>query len=143
MSRSLKRLRRLVDIRRRQEESARSALADSLRHASEISEEVRLRSEALGSVMSGDTPVSRRQAEPLVAAAGNAIAAAKAAESSAYATVEEIKKDWMATATRLQGAERLTQRATEAERELELSQDRVAVDEAVTSRSNKHEEGEE
>ncbi len=140
MSRSLKRLRRLVDIRRRQEESARSALADSLRNASAISEEVRMRSEALGSLLSGVAPASRRQVEPLAEAASTAIAAAKAAESAAYGTVEEIRKDWAATATRLQGAERLEQRATEAERQTELGADRTAAEEAITSRSQSHEE---
>lgn len=136
MSRSLKRLRRLVDIRRRQEESARSALAASLRHASEISEEVRLRSEALDSVMSGVAPVTRRQNEPLLDAAGKAITAAKAAESAAYGTVEEIRADWAATATRLQGAERLEQRATDAQKQDELSQGRAVLDDDITSRLN-------
>ena len=67
MSRDISRLRRLLDLRRRQEEHARVQLAQSLQKASEISDEVRARTQAFERVLEGDaTPRQRPHLDALL-----------------------------------------------------------------------------
>ena len=62
-----KRLRRLLDLRRRQEKTARRQLADSLRRAAEISDVVRVRTDELESALAGrHIPEHRRHLDLLV-----------------------------------------------------------------------------
>ena len=141
MSRSGRRLARLLDLRRRQEEAARVQLARSLRRAGEISEEVRTRSEALEDVIAGDrTPRERTNLEMLTEIATPAILAAKAAEASAIGAVHEIRREWNRTAVRLKGIERAEERQQEERREIEDAIALRALDDAVSSRSRGEDE---
>ncbi len=132
--RSVFQLRRLLDLRRRQEESSRVQLAASLRKASTISDEVRHRSQALESVLRGTEPTGRRHAEMIADVASHAVAAARAAEASAHGTAEELHREWQRAARRLKGLERLEAKKRLAQHEAESRAEALRVDEAVSSR---------
>ena len=84
MTRNTQRLRRLLDLRKRQEEQARVQLAQSLKKAAEISDEVKARTEALERALDGNPePRVRSHLETLMVMAEPAIRAAQAAEASA------------------------------------------------------------
>ncbi|MFQ5558860.1 MAG: hypothetical protein ACE5GB_15305, partial [Acidimicrobiales bacterium] len=83
------RLRRLLGLRRRQEEQARAQLAQSLRRVSELSDEVRARSDALEAVMRGREPKRHAAVEAITDASSLAVAAVRAAEASAMSTTDE------------------------------------------------------
>ena len=135
MSRSPNRLRRLLDLRRRQEENARVQLAQSLHRAAGISAEVRARTEALELVLSGHgTTVRRPHLEVLTAMTTPAILAAQAAEASAVSTVMEIRREWNRAAIRLKGLERLDEKHTEEARQDELRDAAHQADDAVVGR---------
>lgn len=135
MSRDLKRLRRLVDLRRRQEEQARAQLAQSLRKASEISEEVRARTEAFERVLEGDAaPRERRQLETLLEFAEPAIVAARAAEASAIGAAEEVRREWQRTAMRLKGMEKLEDRRVAEIEEIVEASEQVTLDDSTNTR---------
>lgn len=141
MRRSPRRLARLLDIRRRQEEAARVQLAQSLRKAADLSDEVRSRSEALETVLAGQRPVRERaQLDALSEFATPAILAARAAEASAMAAAQEIRREWQRTATRLKGIERVDEKQRRERREIEDQADRRAFDDAVTARSPRRDE---
>lgn len=141
MSRSPRRLARLLDLRRRQEEAARVQLAQSLRRAATISDEVRTRSEALEDVLAGERPVRERSnLEMLTEIATPAILAAKAAEASAMGAVQEIRREWNRTAVRLKGIERADERQRDAAREAEAAVALRALDDAMTSRVGREDE---
>ncbi len=129
-------LRRLLDLRRRQEETSRRDLAESVRKASSISEEVRHRTEALDAVLRGnpEDPTRRRHVEMIADVAGHAVAAARAAEASAHGTAEELRREWQRAARRLKGLERLEEKARIERIETEARLEQARVDEAITSR---------
>lgn len=128
-------LRRLLDLRRRQEETSRVQLAQSLRKVSSISDEVRHRSEALEAVLQGSADPTRRQHAQMIAdMANHAIVAARAAEASAQGTAEELRREWQRAARRLKGLERLEEKKRLDQAEADARAERVRVDEAVTSR---------
>lgn len=132
------RLARLLDLRRRQEENARQNLAQSLRHAAGISEEVRHRTEALEAAIGGEpSPRRLRHLETMAAIAEPAIFAARAAELSARSTAEELRRDWQKTARRLKGLERLEENHVEQERVERERQARIELDDLITSRHRK------
>lgn len=137
MSRAV-RLARLLDLRRRQEETARQNLSESLRNAAEISDEVRHRTQALEAAIGGQPhPRRLRHLETMAAIAEPAIFAARAAELSARSAAEELRRDWQKTARRLKGLERLEQNRAEQEREDRERQIRVELDDLITSRHRK------
>ena len=137
MSRSA-RLSRLLDLRRRQEETSRQHLATSLRHAAKLSDEVRNRTEALEAALSGQPSASRRRHLDAVAQiAEPAIFAARAAELSARSAAEELRRDWQRAARRLKGLERLQETRAEQERELADRNARLELEDLVTSRHKK------
>ncbi len=141
MTRDAKRLRRLLDLRRRQEEAARVQLAQSLRRAAEISDEVRDRTEALEDVLGGNLEPRRRQhLETITSIAQPAILAAHAAESSARGTAEEIRREWRRTARRLKGLERLEDRRVAEELEVGVRSERQQIDDAMSSRQGDEEQ---
>lgn len=128
-------LKRLLDLRRRQEETSRVNLAESMRKASSISDEVRQRTEALDAVLQGNTePARRRHAEMIADVASHAVAAARAAEASAHGTAEELRREWQRAARRLKGLERLEEKARIDRLEAEARIEQARVDEAITSR---------
>lgn len=129
------RLRRLLDLRHRQEETARRHLAESLRRASDISAELKARTDALNSALTGQhDPVRRRHLDILVEMATPAIRAAAAAEASALGTADELRREWEKTAVRLKGIERLHENAV-AERDERMTRDEARrLDDALTSR---------
>ena len=130
-----KRLRRLLHLRRRQEETARRQLADSLRRAAEISDEVRVRTDALESALAGRrTPEQRRHLDVIVEIATPAILAAQAAEASALGAVAELRREWNKSAIRLKGMERLEERAREAELERIAEDEMRRIDDALMGR---------
>lgn len=137
MSRT-RRLRRLLDLRRRQEETARIQLAQSMEKAAELSEEVRQRTEALESVLAGTPHVRRRShLDALVEMTTPAMLAARAAEASAMNTVVEIRREWSRAAVRLKGLERLEENhAAEAEAE-EAAETARQIDDAIVGRFGK------
>lgn len=109
-------------------------LAASLRKASTISDEVRLRSQALESVLRGTEPTRRRHAEMIADVASHAVAAARAAEASAHGTAEELHREWQRAARRLKGLERLEEKKHVAQQEGERRAEALRIDEAITSR---------
>ena len=129
------RLRRLLDLRRRQEETARSQLASSLHRVSELSDEVKQRSNALERVLRGTAPGRKRRVEAIADAASTAILAARAAEASAIRTTDEIRNTWRRALRRVDGLERVEQRVADAAHEAERRAERSAVDEVVSSRA--------
>jgi len=132
------RLARLLDLRRRQEETARQNLSESLRNAAEISDEVRNRTQALEAAIGGQpNPHRLRHLETMAAIAEPAIFAARAAELSARSAAEELRRDWQKTARRLKGLERLEENRAEQEREDRERQIRVELDDLITSRHRK------
>ena len=140
MSRDTKRLRRLLDLRRRQEEAARVQLAKSLRRAADISDEVRDRTEALEAVLGGNLEPRRHPHLAAIAAiAEPAILAAHAAEVSARGAAEEIRREWRRTAKRLKGLERLDERRHAEEFELIQRGERAETDDAINSRHGEDE----
>ncbi len=129
------RLRRLLDLRRRQEENARVQLAQSLQRAATISDEVRVRTEALESVLAGaEQPHRRSHLDALREMTMPAILAAQAAEASAMNTVVEIRREWNRAAIRLKGLERLEEKHVEAVREEHRRDRATQTDDAMTSR---------
>lgn len=138
MTRSPHRLRRLLQLRRRQEETARVQLAQSLQRAATISDEVRARTEALESVISG-VPVGRQRSnlDALSEIAAPAILAAQAAEASAISTAVEIRREWKRAAIRLKGLERLEEKHAEEARQKQARETARDVDDAMTSRFGK------
>lgn len=135
MSRTPRRLHRLLGLRRRQEEAARIQLAQSMEKAAELSDEVRQRTEALESVLSGSPqPRRRSHLDALVEMTTPALLAARAAEASAMNTVVEIRREWSRAAVRLKGLERLEENhATEARAEEALETARQ-TDDAIVGR---------
>jgi len=135
MSRKPHRLRRLLDLRRRQEETARVQLAQSMEKAAQLSDEVRQRTEALESVLAGShQPMRRSHLDALVEMTTPAMLAARAAEASAMNTVVEIRREWSRAAVRLKGLERLEENdlaAVEAEEALETARQ---TDDAIVGR---------
>ena len=132
------RLARLLDLRRRQEETSRQHLAQSLRHAAEISSEVRVRTEALEAAIGGQpSPRRLRHLDTVAAIAEPAIFAARAAELSARGAAEELRRDWQRAARRLKGLERLEENRAAEEREASERQNRVELDDLITSRHRK------
>lgn len=132
------RLRRLLDLRRRQEENARVQLAQSLRRAAALSDEVRSRTDALEAAIAGSPePRMRRHLDTLVEIATPAILAAQAAEASAMGTVDELRREWHKAAIRLKGMERLEERATTAEEERLAAAELRRLDDALMSRLRK------
>ena len=135
MSRDLGRLRRLLDLRRRQEEQARVQLAQSLQKASEISDEVRARTEAFERVLGGDTaPRQRSPLDTLLEFAEPALLAARAAEASALGAVEEVRREWNRAAIRLKGMERLEERRVAEIDEAAAELDRITIEDATNRR---------
>ncbi len=132
--RSAFQLRRLLDLRRRQEETSRVQLAASLRKASSISDEVRHRSQALEAVLRGTEPTRRSQAEMIADVASHAVAAARAAEASAHGTADELHREWQRAARRLKGLERLEEKQKAEQTEADARDERARVDDAITSR---------
>ena len=136
MTRDAKRLRRLVDLRRRQEETARVQLAQSLQKAAEISDEVRVRSEALEAALAGNPEPRRKEhLEALLEIAQPALNAAQAAEASARGAAEEIRREWRRTAKRLKGMERLDDRHEAEQLAFRRRADQAHFDDALSSRS--------
>ncbi len=135
MSRTPHRLRRLLDLRRRQEEAARIQLAQSMEKVAELSEEVRQRTEALESVLTGSAPPARRShLDALIEMTTPAMLAARAAEASAMNTVVEIRREWSRAAVRLKGLERLEENAQAAAAEKEAAEVARETDDAIVGR---------
>lgn len=135
MSPSPKRLARILTLRRRQEEAARVQLARSMEKAAEISDEVKARTDALESVLAGQTIVTQRtQLDVLADAATPAIVAAKAASASAVGAVSELRQEWVRTAIRMKGLERLEERRIEAQRLEEQRDESLRLEDSVSSR---------
>lgn len=135
MTRDLRRLRRLIDLRRRQEEQARLQLAQSLRKASELSDEVRARTEAFERALEGETaPRQRPHLEALLDFAEPALLAARAAEASALGAVDEVRREWNRAAVRLKGMERLEERTVHERDEKIAEAERHALDDATNRR---------
>jgi flagellar export protein FliJ len=135
MSRTPHRLRRLLDLRRRQEEAARIQLAQSMAKAAELSEEVRQRTEALESVLSGSQPSARRShLDALVEMTAPATLAARAAEASAMSTVVEIRREWSRAAVRLKGLERLEENDLAAAEAKDAREAARQTDDAIVGR---------
>ena len=132
------RLRRLLDLRRRQEETARVQLAQSMQKAAELSDEVRQRTEALESVLSGSaaspTPARRSHLDALVEMTTPAMKAARAAEASAMNTVVEIRREWSRAAVRLKGLERLEENHRAAAEEEQARENARQTDDAIVGR---------
>ncbi len=140
MTRDAKRLRRILDLRKRQEEQARVQLAQSLRKAAEISDEVKARTEALERALEGDsTPRVRSHLETLMVMAEPAIRAAQAAEASAMGAAEEVRREWNRAAQRLKGMERLDERRAEEVAERQASQEKAALDDSASNRAGDRE----
>ncbi len=140
MTRDAKRLRRLLDLRKRQEEQARIQLAQSLRKAAEISDEVKARTEALERAIDGNTePRRRSHLESLMEMAEPAILAAKAAEASAMGAAEEVRREWNRAAQRLKGMERLDDRRAEEQAEVEAGREKAALDDSASNRAGDRE----
>ena len=140
MTRAAKRLRRLLDLRKRQEEQARVQLAQSLRKAAEISDEVKARTEALERAIDGNTePRRRSHLESLMEMAEPAILAAKAAEASAMGAAEEVRREWNRAAQRLKGMERLDDRRAEEQAEVEADREKAALDDSASNRAGDRE----
>ncbi|MCH1435162.1 MAG: hypothetical protein L7U56_05790 [Acidimicrobiales bacterium] len=140
MTRDQKRLRRILDLRKRQEEQARVQLAQSLRKAAEISDEVKARTQALERALEGDqSPRVRPHLETLMVMAEPAIRAAQAAEASAIGAAEEVRREWNRAAQRLKGMERLDERRTEEIAEQQASQDKLALDDSASNRAGDRE----
>lgn len=141
MSRSPKRLARILTLRRRQEEAARIQLARSMEKAAEISDEVRARTDALESVLAGEMrPHERTQLDVLADAAMPAIVAAKAASASAVGAVAELRQEWVRTAVRMKGLERLEERRIETERLEDQRDEALRLQDAVSARLRKDDE---
>ena len=136
MTRSPHRLRRLLDLRRRQEETARIQLAQSMARAAELSDEVRHRTEALESVLagSGTPPARRSHLEALIEVTTPAMLAARAAEASALNTVVEIRREWSRAAVRLKGLERLEKNDQAAAAAEEAREAARQTDDAIIGR---------
>ena len=140
MKRDAKRLRRLLDLRKRQEEQTRVQLAQSLRKAAEISDEVKARTEALERALEGSTePRRRSHLESLMVMAEPAILAAQAAEASAMGAAEEVRREWNRAAQRLKGMERLDDRRVEEEAEIEADREKAAFDDSASNRAGDRE----
>lgn len=140
MTRDAKRLRRILDLRKRQEEQARVQLAQSLRKAAEISDEVKARTEALERALDGDaSPRVRSHLETLMVMAEPAIRAAQAAEASAMGAAEEVRREWNRAAQRLKGMERLDERRAEDAAERQASQENAALDDSASNRAGDRE----
>lgn len=137
MARDRQRLRRLVDLRRRQERQARSQLAQSLQKVAEISEEVRVRTEAFERVLEGDTnPRQRTHLATLMEFVEPTIQAARAAEASAMGAAAEVRREWQRTAMRLKGMERLEERRLAELEEIVRAAEAVDFDDAATARGH-------
>ena len=140
MTRDAKRLRRILDLRKRQEEQARVQLAQSLRKAAEISDEVKARTEALERALEGQPePRVRSHLETLMVMAEPAIRAAQAAEVSAMGAAEEVRREWNRAAQRLKGMERLDERRTEEEAEIRSTREKAALDDSASNRAGDRE----
>lgn len=140
MTRDAKRLRRLLDLRRRQEEQARVQLATSLRKAADISDEVKARTKALERVLDGrPEPSHRAHLESLLELAQPAIFAAQAAEASAMAAADEVRREWNRAAQRLKGMERLDDRRAEEHAEAEVGREKAALDDSTSNRAGDRE----
>jgi flagellar export protein FliJ len=125
----------LLDLRRRQEETARIQLAKSMEKAAELSEEVRQRTEALESVLSGSPqPARRRHLDALVEVTTPAMLAARAAEASAMSTMVEIRREWSRAAVRLKGLERLEENQAAADDAHEAVESAREIDDAIIGR---------
>lgn len=135
MSRSSNRLRRLLQLRRRQEETARVQLAQSMQKAAALSDEVRARTEALDAVLAGSPqPRRRSHLDALVEMTTPAILAARAAEASAASTVVEIRKEWTRAAIRLKGLERLEENHLAAAHDADTKDVARQTDDAIVGR---------
>ena len=140
MTRNTQRLRRLLDLRKRQEEQARVQLAQSLKKAAEISDEVKARTEALERALDGNPePRVRSHLETLMVMAEPAIRAAQAAEASAIGAAHEVRREWNRAAQRLKGMERLEDRHLEAETERRVSQEKAQLDDSASNRAGDRE----
>lgn len=140
MTRNTARLRRLLDLRKRQEEQARVQLAQSLKKAAEISDEVKARTEALERALEGRSePRVRSHLETLMVMAEPAIRAAQAAEVSAMGAAEEVRREWNRAAQRLKGMERLDDRHAEEQAELRSNQEKAALDDSASNRAGDRE----
>ena len=140
MTRNTQRLRRLLDLRKRQEEQARVQLAQSLKKAAEISDEVKARTEALERALEGQPePRVRSHLETLMVMAEPAIRAAQAAEVSAMGAAEEVRREWNRAAQRLKGMERLDERRTEEEAEIRSTREKAALDDSASNRAGDRE----
>ena len=140
MTRNTQRLRRLLDLRKRQEEQARVQLAQSLKKAAEISDEVKARTEALERALEGSPePRVRSHLETLMVMAEPAIRAAQAAEVSAMGAAQEIRREWNKAAQRLKGMERLEDRHLEEQAERRANQDKAQLDDSASNRAGDRE----
>ncbi len=140
MTRNTQRLRRLLDLRKRQEEQARVQLAQSLKKAAEISDEVKARTEALERALEGSPePRVRSHLETLMVMAEPAIRAAQAAEVSAMGAAQEVRREWNKAAQRLKGMERLEDRHLEEQAERRANQDKAQLDDSASNRAGDRE----
>ncbi len=140
MTRNTQRLRRLLDLRKRQEEQARVQLAQSLKKAAEISDEVKARTEALERALEGSPePRVRSHLETLMVMAEPAIRAAQAAEVSAMGAAQEVRKEWNKAAQRLKGMERLEDRHLEEQAERRANQEKAQLDDSASNRAGDRE----
>jgi flagellar export protein FliJ len=140
MTRNAQRLRRLLDLRKRQEEQARVQLAQSLKKASEISDEVKARTEALERALEGSPePRVRSHLETLMVMAEPAIRAAQAAEVSAMGAAQEVRREWNKAAQRLKGMERLEDRRVEEQAERQAHQEKAQLDDSASNRAGDRE----
>ncbi len=114
----------------------RAQLGSSLQKVSELSDEVKERSDALESVLRGADPGRKHRMEAITDAASMAILAARAAEASAVHTAEEIRRTWRRAVTRVDGLERVEERALEVARDDRRRAEAHAVDDAVATRSH-------
>ena len=140
MTRNAQRLRRLLDLRKRQEEQARVQLAQSLKKAAEISDEVKARTEALERALEGSPePRVRSHLETLMVMAEPAIRAAQAAEVSAMGAAQEVRREWNKAAQRLKGMERLEDRRIEEQAERRSNQEKAELDDSASNRAGDRE----
>ncbi|MEM9466660.1 MAG: hypothetical protein AAGA90_14905 [Actinomycetota bacterium] len=140
MTRNAQRLRRLLDLRKRQEEQARVQLAQSLKKAAEISDEVKARTEALERALEGNPePRVRSHLETLMVMAEPAIRAAQAAELSAMGAAQEVRREWNKAAQRLKGMERLEDRRIEEQAERRATREKAELDDSASNRAGDRE----
>ncbi|MEM9200519.1 MAG: hypothetical protein AAGC53_02620 [Actinomycetota bacterium] len=140
MTRDSKRLSRILNLRRRQEEQARVQLAQSLQKAAQISDEVKARTEALERALEGGSaPRRRSHMATLMDMAEPALRAAQAAEASAMGTAEEVRREWNRAAQRLKGMERLDDRRSEEAAEAQASIEKAAFDDSASNRAGDRE----